>query len=189
MSLLEQPSQLTAPVVNERNDFNHTRLHLPVAKIFHWATTVLVLGMFVSGVVMTQLGGGWFGDLLFAAHKLFGVGVLLLVSARVAYRVSARLRGKWLPQIGNHFIHFALYATCVLVPLLGWMGISDFGARGTLFGLTLPSIWPEGAGYSSILLSAHTWLAFGLIVAVVIHIGIALQDYVMRGTAGQSVGE
>jgi cytochrome b561 len=143
----------------------------------------------VSGVVMTQLGGGWFGDLLFATHKLFGVAVFFLVTGRLAYRVAARLRGKWLPQIGNHIIHRILYAACILVPLLGWAGISDFGARGTLFGLTLPSIWPEGAGYSSMLLSAHTWLAFGLMAAVVVHIGVALQDYVMRGSTGQITDE
>jgi cytochrome b561 len=189
MSFLERPSPLASQFEQKQDESNRAMLHLPVAKIFHWTTTVLVLAMFVSGIVMTQLGGGRFGDTLFAAHKLFGVCVLVLIVIRLGYRAVERLRGNWLPQVGNHAIHRTLYAACILVPLLGWMGISDFGARGTLFGLTLPSIWPEGAGYSSILLSAHTWLAFALIAAVVIHIGIAVQDSVMRGSAGQSTAE
>ncbi len=189
MSLSETPSHINPAQLNEQDGTGSILVHLPVAKIFHWTTTVLVLAMFVSGIVMTQLGGGWFGDLLFAAHKLFGVCVLLLVVSRLAYRFVSRLRGLWQPQIGNRLIHRMLYGACILVPLLGWAGISDFGARGTLFGLTLPSIWPEGAGYSGALLSAHTWLAFGLIAAVVLHIGMALQDYVLRGAAGQSGNE
>lgn len=159
--------------------------HLPVAVIFHWTTAVLVLLMFTSGIVMTQLGGGALADFLSSAHKLTGFCLLVLILARLAYRVQARLRGHWLPQIGNHTVHRVLYASMVLVPLLGWVGISDYGARETLFGIVLPKIWPEGLGYDHWLFSAHVWMAFGLIALVVIHIGVALQDYVMRGQAGQ----
>jgi cytochrome b561 len=159
--------------------------HLPVAMIFHWTTAVLVVLMFASGIVMTQLGGGALADILSSAHKLTGFCLLVLVLARLTYRVQARLRGHWLPQIGNHKVHRVLYASMVLVPLLGWAGISDYGARETLFGIVLPKIWPEGLGYDHWLFSAHVWMAFALIALVVIHIGVALQDYVMRGQAGQ----
>ena len=162
--------------------------HLPVAVIFHWVTAVLVLLMFASGIVMTQLGGGALADFLSSAHKLTGFCLLVLILARLTYRVQARLRGHWLPQIGNHTVHRVLYAALVLVPLLGWAGISDYGARETLFGIVLPKIWPEGLGYDHWLFSGHVWMAFGLIALVVIHIGVALQDYVMRGNAGQMPG-
>jgi cytochrome b561 len=159
--------------------------HLPVAVIFHWMTAVLVVLMFASGIIMTQLGGGALADFLSSAHKLTGFCLLILILARLAYRIQARLRGHWLPQIGNHTVHRVLYASMVLVPLLGWAGISDYGARETLFGIVLPKIWPEGLGYDHWLFSGHVWMAFGLIALVVIHIGVALQDYVMRGQAGQ----
>jgi cytochrome b561 len=159
--------------------------HLPVAVIFHWITAVFVMLMFASGIVMTQLGGGPLANFLSSSHKLTGFCLLLLILARLIYRMQARLRGRWLPQIGNHTVHRVMYAALVLVPLLGWAGISDYGARETLFGIVLPKIWPEGLGYDHWLFSGHVWMAFGLIALVVIHIGVALQDYVMRGQAGQ----
>jgi hypothetical protein len=82
--------------------------HLPVAMIFHWTTAVLVVLMFASGIVMTQLGGGALADILSSAHKLTGFCLLVLVLARLTYRVQARLRGHWLPQIGNHTVHRVL---------------------------------------------------------------------------------
>jgi cytochrome b561 len=65
----------------------------------------------------------------------------------------------------------------MLVPLLGWAGISDFGAREIFPGYSLPAIWPEGAGYDELLLRWHAYFAFGLLALVALHIGIAMQDY------------
>lgn len=35
-------------------------------------------------------------------------------------------------------------------------------------------------GHADLLLTSHAWLAFGLIALVVIHIGMALGDYLTR---------
>jgi cytochrome b561 len=158
---------------------------LPIAKIFHWATAILVVIMFASGIVMTQLSGGPVSDFLYTAHKSTGALVLVLVVLRITYRVQARLRGRWLPQIGNHHAHRLMYAMLLSIPILGWLAVSDYGARALFFGLKLPEILPKGLGYSDWLFSAHAWMAFGLIALVLVHIGIALQDYIMRGEAGK----
>lgn len=159
---------------------------LPVARILHWTTAALVLLMAVSGIVMTQLGGGPVADLLFGLHKLTGAVALCLIAARLGYRAQTRLRGRWLAHVANHSVHRILYAVSILVPLLGWAGVSDFGARETLFGIVLPKIWPEGLGWDGWLLSAHAWLAFGMMGLVVAHVAVALRDYVMRGAAGDA---
>ena len=82
-------------------------------------------------------------------------------------------------------IHWILYGAIILMPLLGWTGISDYGRQSVLgrelfFGYSLPPIWPEGAGYYNILLEAHGYLAFAMLALVAIHIGMAIQDHVMR---------
>ena len=77
-------------------------------------------------------------------------------------------------------LHWLLYAIVILVPLAGWAGISDFGAREIFPGFTLPAIWPEHAGYADFLFTFHAYLAFGLLALVALHIGIAMQDYMMR---------
>jgi cytochrome b561 len=119
-------------------------------------------------------------DWLYSTHKLLGVIALALLSARLVYRAAMAATGRWRGGIGTRAVHWMLYGAGILVPLLGWAGVSDFGARGLFFGLSLPAIWPEGAGHSAYFFPAHAWLAFGLIALVLIHIGVAINDYVNR---------
>jgi cytochrome b561 len=154
---------------------------LPWAKYLHWITACMFIMMFISGVIMTQLGGGTIGDTIFAAHKLFGAITLLLFAARLVYRLTMQIMGRWNKNSGSRVIHYLLYGVGLSVPLLGWAAISDFGARGTLAGITLPNIWPEGAGYSDLLFSTHAWMAFLFVAIVITHISYALHDYVSRG--------
>jgi cytochrome b561 len=155
--------------------------YLPWAKMMHWIVACGIGLMFVSGVLMTQLGGGPLADWLFSAHKLLGVILLVLMVPRIIFRVTMSLAGRWPKAGGGKRAHDALYVLAVLVPLLGWAGISDYGARTVFMGIVIPSIWPEGAGFSDLLFVAHTYMAFALIAVVLIHIGLALNDYVSRG--------
>lgn len=156
------------------------------AKVFHWLTAGLVVLMVSSGVLMKQLGDGSIADAIYTLHKMTGALTLLLVLIRVGYRIAVR-EPRW--HADSHrrpTLHWCLYAVVILVPLLGWAGISDYGARAVFFGYSLPAIWPEGAGYSDLLFSAHAYLAFGLLALVAVHIGVALQDYMMRMRADGS---
>jgi cytochrome b561 len=162
-------------------DAGPLRIFPRFSKLLHWLTAAMVLAMFVTGVTMKQLGDGPLADELYTVHKMAGVGLLALVLARLGYRAAMHLAGRWRQGAGSHVVHVALYAGLILVPLLGWAGISDYGARSVHFGLSLPLIWPEGAGYADMLFKAHAILAFGLIALVAVHIGIALNDYIQRG--------
>ncbi len=154
--------------------------HLPVAKILHWLIAMLVFLMFASGIIMKELGEGPVANTLSATHKLCGALVLLLFVLRLGYRIYARLAGRWRQEAGTHLIHGVIYSLAIATPLLGWAAISDYDARETLFGLTLPAIFPKGAGYAETLFLAHALLAFSLIAGVFVHIGVALRDYVSR---------
>jgi cytochrome b561 len=147
------------------------------AKVMHWVTAVLVFGMFASGVIAKQLGGGAVADALMSLHKLTGVLILVLVVTRVVYRFTRPLPEWKLQAHRRPVLHWTLYGAAVVVPLLGWAGISDFGARELFLGYSLPAIWPEGAGYDGPLLQFHAYLAFVLIGLVALHIGVAIQDY------------
>jgi cytochrome b561 len=149
------------------------------AKVFHWVTAGLVFFMVASGVTMKQLGEGPVADALFNIHKTTGVLTLAVVLLRLIYRVV-------MPDPGSDrdyrrpILHWTLYGALILMPLLGWSGISAFGSRGILFGLELPVIWPEGSKYADFLLEAHAYLAFGMLALVALHIGIAMQDHMTR---------
>jgi cytochrome b561 len=150
------------------------------AKVFHWVTAALVLFMVASGMTMKQLGEGPFPDLLFNVHKTTGVLTLAVVLLRLCYRVLMPEPTGQREPYRRPVLHWVLYGALILMPLLGWAGLSDFGSRGILFGLELPAIWPEGAGYAEILFEAHAYLAFALLALVALHIGIAMQDHMTR---------
>lgn len=159
----------------------HGRIHLPLAKVLHWSVVVLVMFLVISGIVMKQLGEGPVSMQLYTLHKTAGALALLLIVLRLAYRLWTTMTGRWHRGAGSNRVHMILYVAMLAVTLLGWAGVSDFGARGIVFGHELPKIWPEGAGYANLLFAAHAYLAFSLLALVVIHIGIAVEDYVMRG--------
>ena len=154
------------------------------AIILHWMSAVLVLALFVSGVLMKQFSDGPQADALYTFHKTAGFSLFCLVLVRMAARIVLMASGRWRRGAGMRWVHGVLYLGLVAVPLLGWAGVSDFGARTIYFGWSLPQIWPEGAGFSGVLLASHGWLAFGLLALVIVHIGLALGDYVHRGAAG-----
>ncbi len=156
-------------------------LRLPLAaKVLHWLTAALVLGLFATGVTMKQLGQGPAADLLNLCHKTTGVLLLCLVLVRIGYRLFAQLTARWQKGAASRPVHALLYLALLVVPLLGWAGASGFGSRQLLFGLTLPEIWSPEAGHAELLLLGHAWLAFGMIALVVVHIGLALGDYLVR---------
>ena len=150
------------------------------AKVFHWLTAALVVFMVSSAVIAKQLNDGYWSDTLFMLHKTTGVITLAVVLMRLLYRIVQWWTTPQLSRPSRTFLHWMLYAVVILIPLLGWAGISDFGSREILLGFTLPAIWPEHAGYADVLFSLHAYLAFGLLALVALHIGVATQDYMMR---------
>jgi cytochrome b561 len=154
------------------------------AMVMHWLTAVLVFCMIASGVIAKQLGEGSVADTLMNLHKLTGAATLALIVLRVLYRAFSSAP-EWGARLQRRpVLHWGLYAVVILVPLLGWAGISDFGAREVAFGIVLPPIWPEGAGYDEILLRVHAYAAFALLALVALHVGIAIQDTMTAGRPG-----
>ena len=129
------------------------RTYRTPAVIMHWFTALLVFCMIASGVIAKQLGEGDLANTLMSLHKLTGFATLVLIVLRVLYRAFSSAP-EWGARLQRRpVLHWGLYAIVIFVPLLGWAGISDFGAREVAFGIVLPPIWPEGAGYDEILLS------------------------------------
>jgi len=154
------------------------------AVALHWVTAALVFFMIGSGVIAKQLGEGTLADTLMNLHKLTGAVTLGLIVLRILYRAFSPA-AEWGSRLQRRpVLHWGLYVVVIIVPLLGWAGISDFGAREVAFGIVLPPIWPEGAGYDEILLRVHAYAAFALLAAVALHVGVAIQDTMTAGRPG-----
>jgi cytochrome b561 len=153
------------------------------AKVFHWITVGLVAFMVSSAVIAKQLVEGPVSDTLFTLHKATGIMTLVIVLLRIGYRLL-----QWwtapAPQVqGRSALHWSLYVVVVLVPLLGWSGVSAFGSREVFPGLVVPEIWPQNGAHADLLFQLHAYAAFGLLALVALHIGFAMQDYMMRADA------
>jgi cytochrome b561 len=153
------------------------------AMVLHWAVTALVFALVASGVIAKQLGTGDVAGLMYSLHKLVGALTFFLLLGRLVYRLIWSRRPRVALNRARSPLHWTLYGFALVVPLLGWAGISDFGAREIFPGFSLPAIWPEGAGYDGLLLQFHAYFAFGLLALVALHIGAAIQDY-MNHRAG-----
>jgi cytochrome b561 len=177
MSMASRPADALQSGGDDQARSYTIRQYRTTAKVLHWITAVLVFFMFATGVIAKQLGGGAVADTMMSLHKLTGTVVLAIIVLRLIYRATRPLPEKRLQAHRRPVLHWVLYGMAILVPLMGWAGISDFGAREIFPGYSLPAIWPEGAGYDALLLQYHAYLAFTLLALVALHIGVAVQDY------------
>ena len=177
---MREPSDPTPPSYDRR------------ARALHWATAVLVLMLALTGVPMTRelAPESWLSRLraplpLYDLHKTMGLLVLLLTLVRLASRV---LRGTppadptlpgWQHRIAE-FVHGWIYLLLVLVPMLGWLGISLYPAT-KLFGVvTVPALAAPDRALSAGVLLAHVVAAFTLLALAGLHIAAALHHHFVR---------
>ena len=154
------------------------------ARRLHWVIAVFVACLIPLGIAMVARGAATnfdgLTDTLYSTHKLLGFLVLWLMVLRVLVRVRhgapppvATLTP--LERVASHAAHAALYVLLLVVPLLGWAGISAYPAL-TVFGLfDLPAILPANEAMAKTILGAHKLLAIGLGLGALAHVAAALQ--------------
>ena len=158
------------------------RSYSPLQRTLHWITAAVVIVMIPLGLYMVQRGA-WSNfdaltNTLYSWHKLIGFCLLWLIVARIVVRL---VRGAP-PQVPLHPLqhfaaeatHLGLYALLIVVPILGWTGVSAYGARGTALGFTLPQIIVENQDLGNAILAYHGWAAILLGLLALMHIGAAL---------------
>lgn len=167
---------------------HEARSYSPLQRTLHWITALLVLGMIPVGLYMTRRGV-WSNfdaltNTLYSWHKLIGFTLLWIVVVRVIVRL---MRGAPPPEptlnafqrIASEATHFGIYVLLLVVPILGWYGVSAFGARTAALGMTLPSIAAENQDLAKAVLAYHGWAAIALGALVAMHIGAALMHKII----------
>ncbi len=173
-----------------------THVYSPTARALHWVTVAAVLVMIPVGLAMSYRGNvlNIWDELtngLYSAHKLTGFLLLWLMAGRLAYRL---LHGvpqdeptlAWWQKAASHLVHWLLYGLLIVVPLLGWIGVSLFPAL-TIFDLfDLPALTKPDEEMAKRVLGIHGKLALATGALALMHIGAALhhrlilRDGVMR---------
>ena len=122
---------------------------------------------------------------LYDLHKLLGFSTLVLVVARLSYRLVHGVPPDeptlaWWQKAGAHLTHWGLYILLLVVPVLGWLGVSLYGAR-SIFGLfSLPPLAGQDQAASEAVFYVHFLAAMLMLLLIGAHVGAALFHYFIR---------
>lgn len=167
---------------------NASSQYTKVAIILHWLIALLVIGQIAGGLYAAELPReqAELKAALFNWHKSFGLLVLVLTVARIAWRFIHPVpplpagMAAW-ETLVMKATHFAFYALLIAIPMLGWALVSAHPKRSGIefFGLPWPFL-PFGEGAQSreaheFYAELHEYGAFIMIGLIVLHVAAALK--------------
>lgn len=165
-------------------------VYSPKARAFHWITVAILAFQVPVGLYMVWRGNNVAFDALtnwlYSSHKLLGFLLLWFIVARLVYRLVNGAPPdeptlEWWQKAASHMTHWGLYGLLLLLPILGWLGVSYYGARGTFGGFSLPALVGEDKASAETVLALHKWAAYLLIAMVGVHVGAAIYHHFLRG--------
>jgi cytochrome b561 len=157
-----------------------------VAIVLHWMIALLIIGLIVFGLLMTQ---EWVPNrfVIYQWHKSIGIAVLVLSVMRLFWRLTHKppalptTMPKW-QHLASHATHGLFYGLMIVMPLLGWamVSASELPIPTVLFGLIplpdMPGV-PEADVVASRFRLLHEIGAKLFIALIVLHIGAALKHH------------
>src|SRR4051794_25655560 len=142
---------------------------IPV-RLLHWLMALLLVLQVPAGIVMSYRGNVlnlWNAvtDFLYSAHKSIGFALLILLLLGGLVRLTAGAPppepslAAWQRQVAAAN-HAGLYLLLLVVPMLGWLGVSLFPAL-EVFGLaSLPRLAAPDHAMSETVFTLHRLTAF-----------------------------
>ena len=177
----------------------HAAQYSRAAKWLHWLTVLMVFPLFAVGLVMSERAEKNIFDAttnsMYSMHKLMGFILLWLIVARSAYKL---MKGAPPPvptltpfeRIASTATHHLLYVLLLVVPILGWAGVSAFPALGIFDLFSLPAILGPNEALAKQIFGIHGLFAKLMMALVLLHIGGALMHGVIKrdGVMNRMIG-
>ncbi len=162
----------------------------PVSQFFHWLIVLMILGLAIVGLTMGELPKTPKYFWVFTVHKSTGITVLVLVIARLAWRLYAGrpepVPGTpgWQERIAS-VTHGLLYAMILAMPISGWLYDSASGLRPfRWFGLfDVPKLSRPDEALRSLAHEVHEWGFWALLLLVCVHAGAAFYHHYFQRDA------
>jgi cytochrome b561 len=159
------------------------RRYSNVAVAFHWVTALLVLFQIWLGLSFADMERGPERSNLFTWHRTMGALILLIVLARLTYRLMnppppyppelprwERVAGTW-----NHRLFYLLL---IALPIGGLLAVSGHTPGPTitlLGGIAIPKVPGISEQLGEIAGGIHSAAAWALIALIVLHVAAALK--------------
>jgi len=163
---------------------NSTQRYGAAPMFFHWLTAFLVVVAWTLGIFGDDIPRGEWRNLARFVHVSAGSLVVVLLLARVAWRIvdppppgEATPFGPWADRAGR-LAHYALYALLAIVPIVGVVALFGEGKPLPLFGLAeIPSPWPKDKAFAERIVEIHETLANVLLALAALHTTAALTHH------------
>jgi cytochrome b561 len=157
------------------------------ARLIHWVTAILVLGMLPVGGLMVQSGlNRDLQNALFIAHKNTGVLLLVLIVVRLVYRWRnpPDLKPIALPPIQDlaaKFSHIGLYVLLLIMPVAGYVRVKAGGFPiEALDALGIGTFVPRSEALAAFAKATHYYGSYAIGALVLIHISAAAYHGLVR---------
>lgn len=157
-----------------------------VSRLFHWATVAIVIVMIPVGLTMTQDIPRPTQDKLFILHKGLGATFLVLILARIGWRLTHRptpLPASVGPaqRRAAAVVHFLLYALLLVMAVSGYVRVTTGGFPIELLDeLGVPPLFGKHEGVAGVAKAIHATAKSLLIVLIVLHVAAAIYHGVVR---------
>jgi cytochrome b561 len=151
------------------------------ARVLHWVIAALVVVQITAGIAMTSAPLEAVTAPVYIYHKGMGAFLLLLVVARIAWRVAHRPppfpafmseREQRMANAG----HIGMYALLLLMTVSGYvLTVGDSYPIELLDALGVPPLIPPMPRVAAVMLVVHHFTVFGLVVMVAGHVAMVVR--------------
>lgn len=181
-----------------RAEIDAPRVYSPIARAFHWSVAALVIVTIPIGFVMVDREDVKIADdaaraafeavtaQMFSWHKLIGITILVLMIARLVYRLmhgaprSEPTLAGWQKGL-SHAVHWSLYLLLIGVAIGGYVGIA-IGGYLDVFGVHLPSFgFTKDDKLSEQIFDAHKLGAKVILALISLHLAGSAYHAFVKG--------
>jgi cytochrome b561 len=152
-----------------------------VARLFHWTIALMVLVQIPAGVAMTSEPLGEVATPFYVLHKGMGSVLLVLVVARILWRVTHRPPPfpdsmPALEQRIAHRTHIAIYVLLLTMTVSGYVRtVADEYPIELLDALGVPPLIGPNPGLAAAMLVVHQFSVLALLGLVAVHVAEVLR--------------
>lgn len=158
-----------------------------VARILHWVVALLVVLQIPAGIAMTSEPLADYADPLYIYHKGAGALLLVLVLARVGWRLTHRAPAfpAFMPPLEQRIAgatHVAIYVLLVTMVVSGYVRtVGDGFPIELLDALGVPPLIPQMPRLARTMLVVHQFAVVALVGLVAVHVSAVLRHHMIEG--------
>ncbi len=154
-----------------------------ITRVFHWGMALLIIWQFMKFFDRINDGEHWLGETIVPWHVSIGSLLLVLIVLRLIWAATQK-NNRPEQDPSTAFLvkagHGLLYLGMLLLPITGLMIMIGNGYGWNPFGLGLIARGGAEIGWLATLGSAHSLIAWSLLILVLGHAGIALLHHFVK---------